>query len=467
MKKALTPRNGAVDMTSGPILKQLLVFGAPIFLGSVFQQLYSMVDSIVVGNYVGSDALASVGSASVISNCLVMVATGLTTGASVVVAQLAGAKQFERIRHAISTTLIFAFFVAFGATAAGLLFAPDIIRWVRVPEGLRADSVAYLRIYVGGILFLMLYNFFSAMLCALGDSKTPLIFLVIASLLNIAGDLWFVLVFRMGVPGVALATVLAQGISVILCAVHCARKVEAFRFQKGEFRFYRTLFGDILRLSVPSALQFSLASLGLVLVQGLINSFGEIPMAAYTAASKLEGVSHLPIESISMSLSVFVGQNIGAGSTKRVKTGLQRALLASAGICTVIAVLVYTLGPQLIALFVGGEDKNAEEVIRIGAAFMRIWAPLTVAFAVMNCFTSVLRGAGDAIFVMTASFADLGGRLVMAYVLAIGFQIGFMGIAYAMFSGWLLSLIISVLRYVSGRWKNKAISAISASAAQQ
>ena len=460
--KSPTFRRSAVDMTSGPILKQLLIFGAPIFLGSVFQQLYSMVDSIVVGNYVGTDALASVGSASIIANCLVMVATGLTTGASVVVAQLAGAKQFGRIRHAISTTLIFAFFVALGMTAVGLLFAPQIIRWVRVPEALWADSVAYLRIYVGGMLFLMLYNFFSAMLRALGDSTTPLVFLVIASLLNIAGDLWFVLSFRMGVPGVALATVLAQGISVILCAIHCARKVEAFRFQKGEFRFYRALFRDILRLSVPSALQFSLSSLGFVIVQGLINSFGEISMAAYTAASKLEGVAHLPIESISMSLSVFVGQNIGAGSGKRVKAGLWRTVLASAGVCAVIAVLVYTLGPQLIALFVGAGDKNAAEVIRIGAAFMRIWAPLTVIFAVMNCFTSVLRGAGDSIFVMACSFADLGGRTVMAYVLAIGFQLGFMGIAYAMFSGWVLAFIIAVLRYVSGGWKNKAISGISA-----
>ena len=461
MKEASTPRNGAVDMTSGSILKQLLVFGAPIFLGSVFQQLYSMVDSVVVGNYVGSDALASVGSASTIANCLVMIATGLTTGASVVVAQLAGAKQYGRIRHAISTTLFFAFFVALGATAVGLWFAPDIIRWVRVPEALRADSVAYLRIYVGGMLFLMLYNFFSAMLRALGDSTTPLIFLVIASLLNIAGDLWFVLSFRMGVPGVALATVLAQGISVVLCAVHCARKVEAFRFQKGEFRFYRELFGDILRLSVPSALQFGLSSLGFVLVQGLINSFGEISMAAYTAASKLEGVAHLPIESISMSLSVFVGQNIGAGSGRRVKAGLWRTVLTSAGICAAIAVLVYTLGPQLIALFIGDEYKNAAEVIRTGAAFMRIWAPLTVVFAVMNCFSSVLRGAGDSIFVMACSFADLGGRTVMAYVLALGFQLGFMGIAYAMFSGWVLAFIIAVLRYVSGRWKDKAISGIS------
>lgn len=460
MMKSSTHRRGAVDMTSGPILKRLLVFGAPIFLGSVFQQLYSMVDSIVVGKYVGTGALASVGSASIIANCLVMIAVGLTTGASVVVAQLAGAKQLARIRHAVSTTMVFAFFVALGVTAAGLIFAPHMIGWIRVPEALRADSAAYLRIYIGGTLFLMFYNFFSAMLRALGDSTTPLVFLIVASLLNIALDLWFVLSFRMGVAGVALATVLAQGISVLLCAVYCARRVEAFRFQKGEFRFHRELFRDILRLSVPSALQFSLANLGFVLVQGLINSFGEVSMAAYTAASKLEGVAHLPIESVSMSLSVFVGQNIGAGGMARVRTGLRRTLLFSAAVCALVGLLVYTLGPQLIALFVDAEDKNAAEVIGVGAAFMRVWAPLTAVFAVMNCFSSVLRGAGDSLFCMAASFADLGGRTVMAYVLALGLRIGFMGIAYAMFCGWVLSLIISLFRYVSGGWKRKAVSGI-------
>lgn len=451
----LKQRHGAMDMTTGAILKQIIVFGLPILLGSIFQQFYSMVDSIVVGNYVGPDALAAVGSASTISHCLVMMATGLTTGASVVVAQLFGAKRYEDIRRAISTTMIFAFIVAVAVTVLGIAFGPALMRLVRVPEALMADSVIYLQIYVGGTLFLMLYNFFAAMLRALGDSTTPLIFLIIASILNIVGDLYFVLSLHMGVPGVALATVLAQAVSVALCAVYCLLKVDYFKFRKGEFGFYRDLFRDILRLSVPSAIQSCLGSAGFVLVQGLINSFGETCMAAYTAASKLESVAHLPIECITMSLSVFTGQNMGAGNVKRVKRGLWQTILAGSAVCIVIAALVFTVGPRMISLFVNDSEV---EVIETGAAFMRIWAPLTVVFVLMNCFASVLRGAGDSLIVMLTSFSDLGMRALMAYVLALACGLGFMGIAYAMFCGWFTSCVVAALRYWSGKWKTMTIT---------
>lgn len=447
----------AVDFTTGSIMKQIIIFGLPILLGSIFQQMYNIVDSIVVGNYVGTEALASVGSASTIAHCLVMAATGLTMGASVVLAQLIGAKRFGDIKKAISTTLFFALGVAIVFSVLGVTLADQIMHWVKVPDELIYESAMYLRIYTGGTIFLMLYNFYSSILRALGDSVTPLIFLIVATVLNIGGDLFFVLVLHMGVAGVAIATVGAQAVSVILCAIYCSKKVNYFRFEKGEFRFYREMFGDIVRLSVPSALQMSIASLGFIFVQGLINSFGTVHIAAYTATQKLEGLAHLPMECFAMSLAVFVGQNIGAGNLKRVKKGLVQVTLVLCAISVVIAAAIYLIGPQMISLFTG---DGATEVIQAGAAFMRIWAPATVIFSFMNCFNSVLRGAGDSVFVMIASFADLGARTIMAYVIALGFGVGFYGVAYAVICGWVASCAVTVIRYATGKWKTKAIAGV-------
>lgn len=445
----------SVNMTSGPVLRQIIAFGIPILIGSIFQQLYSMVDSIVVGNFVGADALAAVGSASTVSWCLVMLAGGLTTGASVVVAQLFGAGRQDQIRRAISTSLIFAVAVSLVITVLGWFGAPWIMSLVRVPEALMRDSILYLKIYSAGAVFLMIYNFYAAVLRALGDSTTPLIFLAVSSVLNIAGDLYFVLSLHLNVPGVALATVLSQAVSAILCAVYSRMKMDWFRFGKGEFRFYKDLFGDILRMSVPSALQSSVSNLGFVAVQGLINSYGAACMAAYTAASKMEGLSHLPIEGFAMALGVFVGQNIGAGDTQRVRQGLRKTSIFCAAICAVTAGVIFAIGPALIRLFVS--DAEAE-IIAMGAAFMRKWAPFIVFFMLMMCLSSTLRGAGDSVFAMVISFTDLGVRTFMAYFLAKTCGFGFMGIAYSIFIGWASAALIGFIRYLTGRWKTMKIS---------
>ncbi|MBE6016683.1 MAG: MATE family efflux transporter [Lachnospiraceae bacterium] len=446
-----------IDFTTGPILRRILVFGLPILIGSIFQQLYNIVDSIVVGNYVGTEALAAVGNASTISFCLVGITIGLTGGSSVAVAQLVGAKQNDYIKKAISTAFIFCVIVAAVLMLIGIGLARPIMGWVRVPEELMHDSVLYMSIYVGGSLFLMTYNFFSSVLRALGDSFTPLIFLIIATVLNIIGDLFFVVVCGLGVAGVAIATVIAQAISAILCAIYCYRKMDYFRFKKGEFVFYRPLFKDIVRLSVPSAIQFATGSLGFVFVQGLINSFGTAYIAAYTTTSRLEGFAHLPMECFTQALAVFVGQNIGARNIPRIKTALLRVIIALCSICLVIALLVYTIGPEMISIFVG---EGGDEVIAIGSQFLRIWAPFTLIFALMNCFNSVLRGAGDSLFVMLSSFLDIGVRTLSAYFLILVVGMDYYGIAYAMMIGWSASMIEVGIRYFTGKWKTKAISAV-------
>lgn len=444
------------DMTQGSILKQIIIFGLPILIGNIFQQLYSMVDTIVVGHFVGTDALGAVGSASLVSWFIILAASGLTAGASIVISQLFGARRYEDIRKAISTTLIFAFAVAIVVSALAIIFAEGIMRLVKVPEALMDDSVAYLKIFAYGSLFTMLYNFFASTLRAIGDSVTPLIFLVICSVLNIFGDLYFVIELNMGVPGVALATILSELVSVILCAVYSVKKIEYFHFSKGEFGFYKELFSDIVRISVPSALQSSLCSVGMLSVQGLINTYGAVSMAAYTATSKLEGLAHLPVECFSMSLSIFVGQNMGAGKVDRVKKGLGRTVLFSTVICLVMTVVIMAAGPALMRVFV---DEGAADVIELGAAFLKIWAPMVIFFMFMSALSSTLRGSGDSVYAMIAMFADLGVRAIAAYLLARTFNLGFMGVGYAIVLGWFCAALIAFIRYMTGKWKDKTISA--------
>ncbi len=255
--KGITKKRSNIDMLQGPPLKGIIMFGIPILFGSIFQQLYSMVDSIVVGNYVGASALAAVGSSATICNCMVMACSGFSTGASVVVAQQFGADKKRDIKATLSTTLVFLVALAILLSAICIPLAPALARLINVPDDIFDDSVMYMQIYWTGLIFLMLYNFFAAVLRALGDSVTPLVFLVISSLLNIIGDLYFVVGLNMGVAGVAWATVIAQGISVLLCIIYVSVKSEYFRFKKGEFVFSRKLFSYVLRMGIPAALQGS------------------------------------------------------------------------------------------------------------------------------------------------------------------------------------------------------------------
>lgn len=442
------------DMVHGSILKGILLFSLPIFLGSIFQQLYNMVDSIIVGKYVSANALAAVGSTATITMMLVGIMTGFPTGASVVAAQFAGAGETGKIKRTISTSFYFLIGLAAILTVAGQLLAPLIMRLVNVPDEVMADALAYFRIYVGGMLFMALYNFFSAFLRALGDSVTPLIFLIVSSILNIFGDLFFVLVLHLDVPGVAIATVLAQAISVALCFIYVSRTSPYFQFKKGELVFDRTLLKDILRLGLPSSIQASITSLGMVMVQGLINSYGTISMAAYTAANKMEQLCGQPISGVAMSLSLYVGQNIGAGNRERAKKGLWQSLCVVVGVSAVLSAVIYFTGRSIMHLFVNDTDA---EVIEVGAKFMRIWAPLLFGHVFGQCFVSFLRGAGDSLNSMISMFFDLGVRTIMAYVFALACGLGFMGIAWSIPCGWFGCSLYALAMYGTGIWKRKAV----------
>ena len=443
-----------VDMTQGPILGRLLQFCIPIFLGLVFQQFYNLVDSVIVGKYVSADALAAVGTCAPLVQFLIGIMAGFNMGASVVASQFLGAGQKEKIKPTVSTTAIMLIVLSLLISVLSVLFAPQIMYLLNVPDNILPDTIAYFRIFSAGCIFLALYNFFASFLRSLGDSVTPLVFLIIASLLNIGGDLFFVLVLHLDVAGVAIATVIAQAVSVTLCFIYVSRTNEYFRFKKGDFRFDRSLSRDILRLSIPSSLQTGLSSIGMLAVQRLINSYGSASIASYTAANKMEMICNLPVMSVAQGLSLFVGQNIGAGNIKRAKSGMWQSMGLCAGIGVILALVIYLFGPNLMKMFVNDDDID---VIHIGADFMRIWAPFVVCHGISQIMVSFLRGTGDSVFSMLSMISDLVTRCVMAYIFALAVGLGFLGIAYAIPCGWLMTIIVSFTRYFAGGWKKKAV----------
>lgn len=454
MSQLFKPKH--VDLLHGPVLSRILIFSLPIFLGLVFQTFYNIVDSIVVGKYVSANALASVGASSPITMLFVGMMAGFPTGASVVAAQFLGAGQKERIKPTISTTFWFLLAASLALMGLCLALSRQIMGWVNVPENIFEDTLLYFRIYMLGLVFMAMYNFFAAFLRSVGDSATPLIFLILSSLLNIVGDLFFVLVLHRGVEGVAIATVLAQGISVVLCVAYVRRSSEYFQFRRGELVFDRDLFREILRQGLPSGIQASVAGIGMVAVQGLINSYGSVCIAAYTAANKMEQITNLPMSGVSQGLALFIGQNIGADQQARAKSGLYRSMGFVAAVSVGMSGIILLTGPTLMQLFVNAEDS---QVIEIGAAFMSMWAGFIILHAVQEVFVAFLRGAGDSVFSMVSMFCDLLTRMAMAYVFAWALGLGFMGIAWSLPCGWLLASLCAVLRFFSGRWKKKAVAA--------
>ena len=349
-------RNKMLDLTQGNPLKQIILFGLPMLFGNVFQQLYNLVDSYVVGNYVGANALAAVGTCGAPLMIFIGMSFGFFNGAGVVVAQLRGAGRMKDAKSAVSTCLVLMVAMAIVMTALGMGIYRWLLHVMNVPESIFEDSAAYLRIYVFGLFFLFLYNCLAALLRALGDSVTPLIFLIIACVLNIILDIYFVVKLGMAVRGVAWATFIGQAVSAVSCAVYAAIKVPFFKYKKGEFVFSRRQLQDILRLGIPSGVQTSVASIGFIFVQSLVNGFGEANIAAYTAASKMERLSHMTSESFTQALATYVGQNIGAGRMDRVDKGRRDCFLFTGALAILTSIVIFWIGPSLISLFVKAEE---------------------------------------------------------------------------------------------------------------
>ena len=379
----------SVDLTKGPIGKQILQFTVPLLLGNIFQQFYNAADTVIVGKFVGREALAAVGSSGALINLLVSILMGVAVGAGVVVSRYYGAKQYTEMRATIHTTIAFGLISGAAMSVLGVAITPVILRWMQTPESVMASSVLYFRIYFAGVLTTVMYNIGSGIYRALGDSKRPLYFLIISTIINIILDLLFVAVFHMGIGGAAIATVVAQGLSMVLVFYKMMREDTVYRVSWREIRIHKRFLRQIIAIGLPSGIQNGIVSLSNVVVQSNINSFGDIAMAGCGAYNKLDGFALLPAGSFSLALSTFVSQNIGAEQYYRAKKGAAFGLIAAMVISELAGVLIYFTAPQLVGFF-----NDDPEVIRYGVLMARniVFAYALVAYS--NAMAGVLRGAG-------------------------------------------------------------------------
>lgn len=450
MKKS---QGDTLDMTQGSPAKALLAFAVPVILSNLFQQLYNLIDSLIVGNYLGADALAAVGSAGTITAVIVQLASGLALGASVVIAQYFGAGKKKEIRTCMTTICVFAVLTGVVVTVFTQLLAGPILLLVKTPVEVLEYSTRYLTIYFWGSVAIFLYNAEQAVFIAMGDSRTPLYFLILAFFLNVAGDFFFILVCSMGVGGSALATTLSQAVCTVLSLVVLERKMRRLGMERAERWFDRTEFLRMMRIAVPAALQQSVVSLGTVCVQAVTNSFGPAVMAGCSAANKAVNlVSAVPIN-WGNALSNFVGQNTGAGKPDRIGQGVKVSLLVTGAVSFVMILIMELMPETLIGWFVEGE--GAAEVIRVGSSYLRVTGLFLIVFSVYMVVKSVFKGVGDMSWYVGLTLGSLGIRVICAFLLAPVF--GEAILWWSVAAGWCMAAVPTVLHYLGGNWKEHSL----------
>lgn len=439
------------DMTKGNPRKILFYFAFPMILGNMIQQCYNIVDSIIVGNFLGPTKLAAVGVCYPITFVFITIANGASIGCGVLISQYFGSKNLEKTKSSIYTSLISILMFSIILTIIAFTFRRVILNFMNTPNDIFYDCSLYTRIYFIGIIFLFLYNISNAVFNALGNSKTPLIFLIISSILNIFLDLLFVLKFHLAVKGVAYATLISQAVSAILSLSYLLIKLQTIKCNNAYKFFDAYILGKIYKIVVPSIVQQSIVSIGNLFVQSLVNSYGSIAIAGYTSASKIDSVIILPLVSLSNAISTFTAQNIGSGNVKRVKKGYKAALSMIAIFCSIMIIILFLFGDNLIGIFVNKSENK--EVITIGCKYLKIVSMFYFLMGLMVITNGVLRGAGDLKVFLLSSLTNLSTRIIFAYILAK--FIGQSAIWWAIPLGWAVASTISIIRYNSGRWKNK------------
>lgn len=440
------------SMIFGNPAKPLILFAIPMIVGNLFQQFYNIIDSIVVGNVVGADALAAVGASTSITMLFVMIATGTGIGCSVVISQLFGAKRLEQMKTAISTALISILVFSIILSVIGMVINRGILTLMGTPEDIFGDAVIYLQIYFYGFVFLFLYNAFSAIFNALGDSVKPLLFLIFSSLLNIALDIYFVVSLKMGVAGVAWATLIAQGVSAVLSFVFLMKKLKGIKTEKFA-TFDTAMLKNMVKVAIPTIIQQSIISIGMILIQAAVNRFGSTFLAGYTAAIKIDGIAIVPMVAVGNAMSTYVAQNMGARKPERISKGYRICLAMAAGIGIIIAIIFFFCGEQFVGLFM--DSTTGAEAIAIGAKYLSVVSIFYFVMGTMNVSNGILRGAGDMKWFLACSLVNLFIRVTLTYALAD--VTNGMIIMWSSPIGWFVGLMISVIRYFQGGWKNKQL----------
>lgn len=445
-------KSGTKDMTVGSPAKLLLQFSVPMLIGNLFQQFYNMVDSIVVGKFVGKDALAAVGATSSLVFLITGLAFGLAAGISIVIAQYFGAKDYDNVRKtfATATWLIITISIALGIV--GFFSSRFLLKLLGTPDSIIGQSDIYMKICFAGIIGVSCYNGMAAVLRALGDSITPLIFLIVASLLNVGLDLLFVVGFRLNVPGVAIATIISQIVSAVGCIIYAMAKVKLLRMPLKEFRLDKRIMKKCFRTGIPVALQNAFISISLVALQGVVNQFDEIVIAAQTVITRIEQLVLQPAMSVGTALSAYAGQNMGAGRADRAKKGLHSATVIVIIFSLVMLPVMYFGSRYIMELFTKKEDM---EVVLTGVEGIRITCFFYTAVGMIFVTRNFLSGAGDISVTMVMGATEVICRVALAYIL-VQFT-SYYGIWWATGINWLITAIVGIIRYMTGKWKTKAI----------
>lgn len=444
----------ALNMLTDSPGKALLFFSLPIIFGNLFQQLYNMVDGIVVARFVGENALAAVGTTTALTNVFIAIAIGGGIGSSVVISQYLGARQLDNMKKAITTTLINFVVLSVVMAACGLIFCDHILTALNTPDNVFADARTYLSIYFWGLPFLFLYNALSSIFNALGDSKTPLKLLIFSSVLNVFLDLLFVIAFHMAVAGVAIATLIAQGLSAVLSFILMLRRLKTYETAPGLALYEGRLSLRIIKIAIPSIIQQTIVNLGMLLVQSVVNSFGSQVMAGYAAGSRFEGICVIPMVAVGNAVSTFTAQNTGAGQIDRVKKGYHASYRLVIAIAVIICLILELFGNVLITAFL--DSGSSALAFSTGVAYLKFLGFFYVLIGFKCSVDGVLRGSGDTIVFTCANLVNLGIRVLVAYTLAP--VIGVAAVWYAVPIGWLSNYLISFIWYLTGRWsKNRAI----------
>lgn len=440
------------DMTVGSPAAHIIKFTLPLLLGNLFQQLYNMVDSIVVGKFVSEDALAAVGACGSTNFLFFSLSSGLAIGIGIIVAQFFGAGDEKNVRNTIANSIYVLWGAAITVSIIGIVFCPALLRLLQTPETVIGDSIIYMRTSCAGILFIATYNGVAAMLRALGDSKTPLYFLILSSIINVVLDLVFVLVLEMGVFGVALATIIAQGTSAFSCIIYAYHKIEYFRLTREQLRMNPRIIANSFKIGVPIAMQNSMIAVSCMVLQGVVNTFGETVMAAYTVIGRIEQVVQQPYMSLGSALTTYSGQNMGAGEIERVKKGFRQGTVMVLIFSLCMLPIAYLFGEQIVGIFV-----NDPEVIAIGAKAIRINSLCYFGLGMIYVPRSVLNGCGDTGFAMINGITEVICRVVFSLILTSIPLLGYWGIWMTTGLTWALTGMVCVARYFKGKWRTKSV----------
>ncbi len=451
IKKLPTGRRGDVNLTEGNIWWQIIYFAIPLVLGNLFQQLYNMVDTWVVGNFVSDAAFAAVGTVAPIINTLIGFFMGLASGAGVIISQSYGRGDLPAVKKAVLASVIMTLVMGVAFTAIGVSFTPMMLDFINTPDEVTLEATTYLRIYFAGVIGLMVYNMGAGILRAVGDSKRPFYFLVVSAITNIVLDLLFVIKFGMGVAGVAIATIISQLISAILVTIVLLKTSSPVKLGISELihsiRNIKELsetFGKIIRVGIPAALQMAITAFSNVFIQSYINYFGKEVMAGYTAYNKIDAILFMPMQSLALSATTFVGQNLGAGKPLRAKKGANVALAISIISTVLLSIPVMVFAPQLVVFFI-----DVDSAVSYGTMFLRFMTPFYLLCTVNQVYAGALRGSGNSkapMIIMLTSFVAF--RQAYMFIVSNFISNTIIPIVSAYPAGWLLSSILTIIVYL-------------------